>query len=295
MFTRMIPDAAHVRFPRREGLVASLPLLLSMGITGPAFADRDGPATPPPAANPAATAATSMDAGGGPPDRPPAQPPAEQARVPEVLPAAPAALAAPAAPPPVAPDGSPPAQALRGVGAGAGVDAPVVDTTAGERVVVCKYVRKPFVAEVAHHVVIVNEEALVGRGFRGSFPWAFSDGQFRSVAIRFAADGEQAREVTLASCPRQTGGTEPGGTEPGTSPEVTTVPGEVTITPRLELEPRSPAASPPAGVLPQTGAPSGIEAVLLLSSASLLGGLALWLRGHAPVRRPIGGSRFRLP
>ena len=40
MFTRTIPDAAHVRFPQRAGLVVSLPLLVTMGITSPAFADR---------------------------------------------------------------------------------------------------------------------------------------------------------------------------------------------------------------------------------------------------------------
>lgn len=168
------------------------------------------------------------------------------------------------------------------VAIGAG-DAPVVDTTAGERVVICKYVRKPYVAEIPSHVIVVNEQALVGRGFPGTFPWAFSDAHFHSVAIRWAAAGEQAREVSLEECPTApTGGGGTGGSTGGSGFGNETV--QPPLRPSWQVE-RPESAPVPTGSLPtvsglpQTGAPSGLEALLLLSSTALLAGVAL--RVHA--------------
>ena len=59
----------------------------------------------------------------------------------------------------------------------------------GKKVVVCKYVRKPGVAEVFSHIIVVSENALLGKGFAGAFPFSFSDAHFKSVAVRFAAKG----------------------------------------------------------------------------------------------------------
>jgi hypothetical protein len=221
-----------------------------------------------------------MDAGGGSPARPPAQPPAEQAQVPDTLPAAPAPPSDPASSPdrpaaPAAALAAAPAAVAAAAAAPTGAQ-PLADTTAGERVVICKYVRKPHVAEVPSHIIIVNEQALVGRGFAGSFPWAFSDAHFYSVAIRWAANGEQAREVSLSSCPRSpvVGPPGPGGTVPeitGSGSEFSRVatPGQ-----------RAAAPQRVAGQLPQTGAPGGLEALLLASSAALLGGIAMRIRGR---------------
>lgn len=248
---------------------------------GPAAADRGAPAPPAP---PVAVTASQTQPGDHRPPAPPAEPPAEQARVPSQLPAAPAA--------PPATGGSTgsaaTAGAATGSGAGSGtaagsaqVAAPQADTTAGERVVVCKYVRKPHVAEVASHVIIVNEQALLGRGFTGTFPWAFSDAQFYSVAIRWAQAGERAHQVSLASCPRAPGGgggDQPGGGSAGGNDIVApTVPlskafgSDRTVTAPVHTA---------AGELPQTGAPSGLEQLLLLSSAALVAGVALRVRAR---------------
>lgn len=69
------------------------------------------------------------------------------------------------------------------------------------KVVICKYVRTPGEAEVGTHVIVVDYHALEGKGFDGTFPYPFSDGQVGSVAIRWAEKGESAREISLAGCP----------------------------------------------------------------------------------------------
>lgn len=279
------PGRRTTRLTIRAGAVLAAPLLAA-ALCGPATAAGGPPAPPdlPPTAGGTATTATTTEHGGGPPPAPPAEPPAEEAQVPEELPAAPAEP--PAAPPGgVSPGGSAgstgPTQPTQRTASSA---TPVVDTTEGERVVVCKYVRKPFVAEIAHHVVIVNEQALVGRGFPGTFPWAFSDAHFHSVAIRWAADGEQASGLSIGECPRPTveeppGGTDPGGTDSGNGSSGGDLP---VLVPRGVEAPV--AAGPSAGALPQTGAPNGLEALLLVSSAALLGGIVLRLRAWRAAR-----------
>ncbi|WGY02840.1 hypothetical protein QI633_03565 [Nocardioides sp. QY071] len=67
-----------------------------------------------------------------------------------------------------------------------------------KKVVVCKYVSTP--PGVLHHIVIPSVSSLPG--FPGTFPWAFADAQI-SVAIRYANDGEQAKDVALSECPQQ--------------------------------------------------------------------------------------------
>ncbi|MBM7518472.1 hypothetical protein [Nocardioides nitrophenolicus] len=67
-----------------------------------------------------------------------------------------------------------------------------------KKVVVCKYVSTP--PGVLHHIVIPSVNSLPG--FPGTFPWAFADAQI-SVAIRYANDGEQAKDVALSECPQQ--------------------------------------------------------------------------------------------
>lgn len=69
-----------------------------------------------------------------------------------------------------------------------------------QQVVVCKYVTTPGDGEVLSHIVIVDESAL-GDGFDGAFPFAFADAQLRSIALRWAEDGEQAHDIPLAGCP----------------------------------------------------------------------------------------------
>ena len=68
------------------------------------------------------------------------------------------------------------------------------------RVVICKYIRKPGETEVPDHVIVVDYHALEGKGFTGTFPYPFSDGQHGSVAIRWAEKGESASEIDLAGC-----------------------------------------------------------------------------------------------
>lgn len=274
MHTTTSPGGRTARHILRGGIALAIPLLFSVSIAAPAQADPGDPADQ---ASPVATTATTMDTGGGPPPRPPADPPAEQAQVPDELPAAPAVPTEPAS------GGSgqgaePAANAAPAATAAdaASAQAPAAARAPGERVVVCKYVRKPGVREVAHHVIIVNEQALIGRGFPGTFPWAFSDAHFNSVAVRYAADGERARDVSLASCPRQGGGTEPpappqppGGNE--------NLPGPAGVT----QGPGASEAEPPTAaedVLPQTGAPAGLEGFLLYATAAIVAGLAMLRR-----------------
>jgi len=131
-------------------------------------------------------------------------------------------------------------------------------------------------------VIIVDEQALLGRGFSGTFPWAFSDAQYYSLAVRWATAGEQAREVSLGECPRApTGGGGGGGGSTVVVPGGSAFGGDlVTPEPRSSTLRRT-SAEPArtASGLPQTGAPSGLEELLLLSSAALLAGVALRFRG----------------
>ncbi|NHA01107.1 hypothetical protein G5V59_17800 [Nocardioides sp. W3-2-3] len=46
--------------------------------------------------------------------------------------------------------------------------------------------------------------SALGKDWPGTFPWEFADAQFKSIAIRYANDGEQAQDVPLSACPGDT-------------------------------------------------------------------------------------------
>lgn len=222
---------------------------------------------------------------------PPAEPtPGEPAPV-DPPPAEPAPLEpAPVDPPPAEtpPVEAPPADAAPAATAPAATAPEGVTATAataelesratlapGRRVVVCKYVRKPNAAELLHHVVIVNQNGLLGLGFTGSFPFAFSDAHFKSVAIRFAAAGEQAKDVPLSACPA--GDTPP---PPPPPPPGGDNPNPVTDTPGAVMDPGGQSGGGPLG---DTGAPAELTPLLGVAFGSLL--IGLWLLLHPGQRR----------
>lgn len=136
----------------------------------------------------------------------------------------------------------------------------------------CKYVRKPGAAEIFSHIVVVNENALLGKGFAGMFPFAFSDAHFKSIAVRFAAKGEQAREISPAVCP----GVPPGEEPPGEEPPGEEPPGDVGGI----VEEQDPAAAAGADVvLPDTGTPPHLQFLALLGGLCSLAGAWLVTRG----------------
>ncbi len=77
-----------------------------------------------------------------------------------------------------------------------------------KKIVVCKYVGTP--PGVLDHIVIVSENTLNnlvddnGNPFTGQFPFSWTDAQGQttegSKAIRYATDGEQAKDVALSVC-----------------------------------------------------------------------------------------------
>ena len=93
--------------------------------------------------------------------------------------------------------------------------------TENQKVVVCKYVSTP--GGELDHIVIVGDDTLPD-GFTGSFPFKWTDAQGQStkgsVAVRYAKDGEQAKDVAVSDCP--TGETPP----PPVCPEGTDHAGE---------------------------------------------------------------------
>jgi hypothetical protein len=72
-----------------------------------------------------------------------------------------------------------------------GVDCP---PPPGKKIVVCKYVGTP--GGTLDHIIVVDAP----KDFDGTFPSPFGDAQ-DSIAIRFAAEGEQAHDVDVAECP----------------------------------------------------------------------------------------------
>lgn len=200
----------------------------------------------------------------GPPDGVPQEPPAD---VPQGPPAG-----TPANP-------GAPASGVAG-GGGPAADAAAGQAAPGQKVVVCKYVRKPGVAEIFSHIIVVNENALLGKGFAGVFPFAFSDAHFKSVAIRYAERGEQAKDVDETSCPA---GTPPGEEPPGEEPPGEEPPGEVGGIVD-EPDPAAAAGEPRAG-LPSTGTPTDLLVLGLLGGIATLGGSWLVLRGRRAVVR----------
>lgn len=200
----------------------------------------------------------------GPPSDVPQGPPAD-------VPADP-----PADPPADVPPG-PPAEVP--AGAPQTGDEEVAQAAPGQRVVVCKYVRKPGVAEIFSHIIVVNENALLGKGFAGVFPFAFSDAHFKSVAVRYAARGEQAGEISDAVCPAGTPPEEepPGEEPPGEQPEGEEPPGEVGGI--VEDDPGAAAGAEP-DVLPETGTADDLRALGLLGAVATLGGCLLVVGGR---------------
>lgn len=76
------------------------------------------------------------------------------------------------------------------------------------KVYVCKYVGTPGAGEMpqtGQNPIEVDSHALEGDGFSGSFPFAFSDAQGRSVAIGWSGDGYP--ELGIESCPGPDTGT----------------------------------------------------------------------------------------
>ena len=189
------------------------------------------------------------------------------------------------APRPPAGGGQAPADTPRGNGEPARGDGKAVGKL--PRVVICKYVRKPGVNEVAHHVIIVNANALVGKGFDGTFPHPFSDGQFNSMAIRYAEKGEKAKDVAIASCP--SGSEAP----PLEIPPVEEPPGdtggEVEVDPAVAgIDEQAPGGGEvkkaardgdPNGLLPDTGAMDNLELVALVGGLVTLVGAAMVVAG----------------
>jgi len=69
------------------------------------------------------------------------------------------------------------------------------------QVVVCKYVGTPGVDErlqTGQNPIVVDSHSLEGKGFDGSFPFAFEDAQGNSVVIRWAAN---SHDGSITECP----------------------------------------------------------------------------------------------
>ncbi|TNM41985.1 hypothetical protein FHP29_08445 [Nocardioides albidus] len=288
---------ARIRSRRSLALLlpaAVLAVTCPTGLAGPAHADSGG------VPNGAAADAGSPPADPGPPaDKRPPLP--DQAKVPDSAPGRglPDDDGTRPTPGPGLKGPRPPAAA----GAGAGASAPSADdrgpghaspaqgATTGpdkqHRVVVCKYVRKPGVAEVYSHPIIVDFHALLGQGFAGSFPFAFSDGQLTSVAIRWAEKGERASDVADSECPTTGAPPEPppGGqvTPPAPQGQVGGIVEEAK-TPTVRDGEKAAAVTRGSG-LPQTGAPAYLMALLAAGAASLAGGIAMVRAGR---RRVVG-------
>ncbi|WP_408897189.1 LPXTG cell wall anchor domain-containing protein [Nocardioides sp. R1-1] len=274
-------------------LVALLATLLVAGLGAPASADAGGvPNSPDTAGSPPADP-------GPPADKRPPLP--DQAQVPDHAPGQGLPGAADQDGPGQGPDGprppadpGPPADAGPPSHAGPppadGPD-PVVGLPPGQgglapqkdphRVVVCKYVRKPGAAEIYSHPVIVDHHALLGKGFSGTFPFPFSDGQLQSVAIRWAEKGERARDVADSEC------TAPGVVPPEVPPGGGENPpaGQV-LGVTEEANPADARAAavtaPREAALPQTGASDSLVLLSAVGGLMLLAGVGL---ATAAVRR----------
>lgn len=114
------------------------------------------------------------------------------------------------------------------------------------QVVVCKYVGTPGVNETlqtGQNPIVVDSHALEGKGFDGTFPFAFEDAQGRSIAIRWAAN---SHDGDISECP--------GGDQPSASPSPSVTPSvSPTPTPTPSSSP-SPSVTPSLSLSP-TGTP----------------------------------------
>lgn len=182
-----------------------------------------------------------------------------------------------------------------------GAPAPGANGSKLGKVVICKYVRKPGTSEIATHIIVVNANALTGKGFDGVFPHTFSDGQLKSVAIRWAAKGESAREISVSECDAATGTADtPDPTTAGAPVPAAAVPGA----PGAVVDNAAPAevggvaatarttratdrADARDGFLPSTGAGAALLALLVAGAACLVGGGTVLLRHR--LRRGVAG------
>ncbi|WP_188110490.1 hypothetical protein [Aeromicrobium ginsengisoli] len=175
----------------------------SVFLAQPAVADETDPAatTVTETETPAAEAPAEEPAAEEPPPAEPvAEEPAAEAPPAEVPPAEeppaeePPAAEPPAEEPPVVepPAGDQRAEASPAVAAPE-ADAAVAAVATNKKIVVCKFVTTP--GGELDHIVIVDAP----KNFLGVFPTIFPDAQ-DSVAIRYAAPGEQAHDVALSEC-----------------------------------------------------------------------------------------------
>ena len=71
------------------------------------------------------------------------------------------------------------------------------------KVVVCKYVSTP--GGHLDHIVVVSDNTLPDE-FNGNFPFVWTDAQGQSsagsIAVRYANEGEQAKDVPASDCPQ---------------------------------------------------------------------------------------------
>lgn len=138
------------------------------------------------------------------------------------------------------------------------------DTLSGpngeHKVVVCKYVGTPGTDErlqTGQNPIVVDYHALLGDGFAGVFPFAFSDAQSHSVAVLWTFDEHFS---DLGVCPDPVGPppcTEDCGPPPCTTdcepppcggcppPECLTAPGCVPCDVQVDCSPPPPPSSPP--------------------------------------------------
>ncbi len=189
-------------------LVLPTLVLASTVLAAPALADGEGPTPGSDGGTPAvAESSPAPDTGPAPdpkPDpKPAAQPDPQPAPQPDPAPveeqAAPQQGAAPAADPAPGSAGKS-APAVKDGGKSTSGSAPTALAAAAgnEKVVVCKYVGTP--GGVLDHIIIVSVNAIKDFPTPVTFPWTFADAH-DSVAIRFALDGEQAKDVPIAACP----------------------------------------------------------------------------------------------
>lgn len=120
--------------------------------------------------------------------------------------------------------------------------------TAPHQVLVCKYVGQPGTDErlqTGQNPIVVDEAALVGKGFLGIFPWEFQDKQGQSIAVRYLASGEKAGDkFSLDECPVIESSPTP---TPSESPSATPTPSaSSTPTPKASGTPSPKASGTPA-------------------------------------------------
>lgn len=162
----------------------------------------------------------------------------------------------------------------RDVNVGQCTDTPPPPPENEKKVVICKFVGEP--PGTLDHIIIVGVSAL-GPDFDGTFPYPFPDAQ-DSFALRFALDGEQAKDVSLSEC-------EPPPPPVDVCPDIKgDQPVGTVCTTSKPVVPETPKAEPDA-VLPNTG---GTPLWMLVMGGALTAGGVVLLRG---ARRPaVDGS-----